>query len=95
MSMTKKYVGDMFLHVSYIPIGHQHHNMPECDVGDVCSAVLSPTSLTCHQHIKICHQYRYSPFEPKLLLTTILPFRVWKFKNLEQERLKGFDIIFS
>ena len=33
MLMIKEYVGDMFLHVSYISIGHQHHNMPECAVG--------------------------------------------------------------
>ena len=37
--MTKKYVGDIFPHVGDIMsleflIGHQHHNMPECDVGD-------------------------------------------------------------
>jgi len=31
MLVTKKYVGDIFLHVGDIPIGHQHHNMPECD----------------------------------------------------------------
>ena len=31
--MTKKYVGDI-LHVGDIPIGHQHHYMPEYDVGD-------------------------------------------------------------
>ena len=24
----------VFLHVGDIPIGHQHHNMPECDVDD-------------------------------------------------------------
>ena len=30
----KKYVGDIFLHVGDNPIGHQHHNMPECDVDD-------------------------------------------------------------
>ena len=34
MLVTKKYVGDIFLHVDDIPIGHQHHNMPECDVGN-------------------------------------------------------------
>ena len=41
MLATKKYVGDIFLHVGDIflhvgdiSIGHQHHNMPECDVGD-------------------------------------------------------------
>ena len=30
----KKHVGDIFLHVSDMPIGHQHNYMPECDVGD-------------------------------------------------------------
>ena len=29
----QKYVGDIFLHIGDIPIGH-HHNTPECDVGD-------------------------------------------------------------
>ena len=28
------YVGDIFLQVGDIPIGHQYHNMPEYDVGD-------------------------------------------------------------
>ena len=50
-----------FSHVDDIPIGHQHHNMPECDVGDwylmfvpnswCCWRDLLPTSQTCHQHI--------------------------------------------
>ena len=31
--MTKKDVGDIFLHVGDMPIGHQHNYMPECDVG--------------------------------------------------------------
>ena len=30
----KKDVGDIFLHVGDMPIGHQHNYMPECDVGD-------------------------------------------------------------
>ena len=30
----KKYVSDIFVHVEDITIGHQHHNTPECDVGD-------------------------------------------------------------
>ena len=35
MLVAKKYVGDIiFLHAGGIPIGHQHHNVPECDVGD-------------------------------------------------------------
>ena len=34
MLVTKKYVGDIFLHVGDISIGHQNHNMRECDVGD-------------------------------------------------------------
>ena len=34
MLMTKKYVGFIFLHVGDLPISHQHHNMPECDVRD-------------------------------------------------------------
>ena len=34
MLMTREYVGDIFLHVGDILIGHQHHNMPECDVDD-------------------------------------------------------------
>ena len=34
MLVTKKYVRDIFLHVGDILIGDQHHNMPECDVGD-------------------------------------------------------------
>ena len=29
MLATKKYVGDIFLHVGDIPIGHKHKNMPE------------------------------------------------------------------
>ena len=42
-------------------IGHQHHNTPECDVGDWYLMLvpnsrcwwrdLSPTSKSCHQHI--------------------------------------------
>ena len=27
-------VGDIFIHVVDMPIGHQHKLMPECDVGD-------------------------------------------------------------
>jgi len=34
MLMTNKYVVDIFLYVGDIPIDHQHHNMPECNVGD-------------------------------------------------------------
>ena len=31
----KKDVGDIFLHVGDMPIGHQHNYMLECDVGDI------------------------------------------------------------
>jgi len=34
MLVTKKYVGDIFLHVDDIPIGHKNHYMPECYVDD-------------------------------------------------------------
>jgi len=34
MFVEKKYVGDIFLLVGDILIGHDHHNMPECDFGD-------------------------------------------------------------
>jgi len=34
MLVAKKYFGDIFLHVRGILFGHQHHNTPECDVGD-------------------------------------------------------------
>ena len=34
MLVTKKDVGDIFLHVGDMPIGHQHNYMSECDVGD-------------------------------------------------------------
>ena len=34
MLVTKKYVSEICLHVADIPIGHQHHNIPECDVDD-------------------------------------------------------------
>ena len=47
MLMTNKYVGD-------IPIGHRHHNMPECDVTSLMLiryVDFSPTSKSCHQHI--------------------------------------------
>ena len=57
----KKYYDDIFLHVGDIPIGHEHHNMLECDVGDWYWMFvpnswcwwrnLSPTSKSCHQHI--------------------------------------------
>ena len=57
----KKYVGDIFLYVGDIPIGHQHHNMPEFDVGDWYLMLvpnsrcwwrdLSPTFKSYHQHI--------------------------------------------
>ena len=30
----KMCVGDIFLYVGRIPICYQHHNMPECDVGE-------------------------------------------------------------
>ena len=30
----KTYVAEIFMHVGDIPIGDQHHNMPECGVGD-------------------------------------------------------------
>jgi len=33
MLVTKKY-DVIVLHVGNIPIGHQHHSMPEYDVGD-------------------------------------------------------------
>ena len=32
--MTKKDVGDIFLHVGDMSIGHQHNYMLECDVDD-------------------------------------------------------------
>ena len=32
--MIKKDVGDIFLHVGDMLIGHQHNYVPECDVGD-------------------------------------------------------------
>ena len=32
--VTKKDVGDIFMHVGDMPMGHQHNYMPECDVGD-------------------------------------------------------------
>ena len=34
MLVTKKDVGDIFLPVGDMPIGHQHIYMSECDVGD-------------------------------------------------------------
>ena len=34
MLVTKKDVGDIFMHVGDMPMGHQHNYMPECDVGD-------------------------------------------------------------
>ena len=34
MLMTKKVCWWHFPHVGDIPMGHHHHNMPECDVGD-------------------------------------------------------------
>ena len=34
VTVMLKYVDDIFLHVGDISIGHQHHDMPECDVGD-------------------------------------------------------------
>ena len=46
--MAKKYVGDIFLHVGDIPVGHQHHNTPKCNVGDVTcqQQIRSQTSVT-------------------------------------------------
>ena len=32
--VTKRYVGDIFLHYDDVPIGQQHSNIPECDVDD-------------------------------------------------------------
>ena len=32
--MLERYVGDIFLHVGDMPIGHQHDYMSECDVED-------------------------------------------------------------
>ena len=43
----KKYVGDIFLHVGGIPIGHQHHNMQECDVGDQYAMLETWNSSWC------------------------------------------------
>jgi len=51
MLVTKKYVGDIFLHVGDIPIGHQHHYIPECDVGD-WYLMLVPNSRKS-RHVKI------------------------------------------
>ena len=56
----KKYAGDIFLHVGDIPIGRQHHNMPECDVGDRY-IMLETWSSTWFNHIQynffsICSQ---------------------------------------
>ena len=56
----KKYIGDIFRYVGDIPIGHQHHNMPECDVGESMVTdiwcwclTLDVGDTTCHQHSKL------------------------------------------
>ena len=36
MLVTKKCDGVIFLHIDDEPIGHQHSNIPECDVDDRC-----------------------------------------------------------
>ena len=43
----KKYVGHIFLHVGDIPIGQQHHNMSECDVGDRFVMLETWNSIWC------------------------------------------------
>ena len=57
----KTYVAEIFMHVGDIPIGHQHHNMPDCDVGDryvmleliFCHLKTDPEGLTSVTNIII------------------------------------------
>ena len=107
MLMIKKVCWWHVLHLSYIPIGHQHPYSPESDAGDwywmlvrwlaIKIRNVSPTYSVSN----IRHQYQWSHFGQKRLvkiivwLTAVLSFWIWEFENLEQKRLKGIDIVFS